>query len=122
SNAFDAEGLTQLTETIEMRRKMRNQIEQQTMIEIRNQNLESERRVLEIDRESQYARIEQEHAIEIRRAVQRSDLARERAQREQEAQQAQLAATEATEKTRIAQERSLAESRIASEEEIRKRE
>src|SRR5882724_9912139 len=39
SNAFDAEGLTQLTETIEMRRKMRNQIEQQTMIEIRNQNL-----------------------------------------------------------------------------------
>ena len=41
SNAFDAEGLTALTETIETRRKMRNQIEQQTMIEIRNQNLES---------------------------------------------------------------------------------
>ena len=68
SNAFDAEGLTALTETIETRRKMRNLIEQQTMIEIRNQNLESERRVLEIDRESEYARLEQEREVEVRRA------------------------------------------------------
>lgn len=122
SNAFDAQGLTQLTETIEMRRKMRNQIEQQTMIEIRNQNLESERRVLEIDRESEYARIEQERELEIRRAMQRSELARERAQRDHEAQQAQLTASEATERARIAQERAIAESRIASEEEVQKRE
>src|SRR4051812_11455751 len=74
SNAFDAEGLTTLTETIETRRKMRNQIEQTTMIEIRNQNLESERRVLEIDRESEYARLEQEREIEVRRAMQRTEL------------------------------------------------
>ncbi|MEO8667126.1 MAG: flotillin domain-containing protein [Bauldia sp.] len=122
SNAFDAEGLTTLTETIEMRRKMRNQIEQQTMIEIRTQNLESERRVLEIEREGEYARLEQEREVEIRRAVQRAELARERALREQEASQAQIVATEATEKTRIAQERSLAETRIVNEEEIQKRE
>jgi uncharacterized membrane protein YqiK len=122
SNAFDAQGLTQLTETIEMRRKMRNQIEQQTMIDIRNQNLDSERRVLEIDRESEYARIDQEREIEIRRATQRAELARERAQRDQEAQQAQLTASEATERARIAQERAIAESRIASDEELQKRE
>ncbi len=122
SNAFDAEGLTALTETIETRRKMRNQIEQQTMIEIRSQNLESERRVLEIERESEYARIEQERELEVRRAMQRAELARERALRDQEAQQAQIAAAEATEKTRIAQERALAETRIVNEEEIQKRE
>ena len=122
SNAFDAEGLTTLTETIETRRKMRNQIEQQTMIEIRNQNLNSERRVLEIDRESEYARLEQEREIEVRRAMQRAELARERALREQEAQQAQIAAAEATEKTRIGQERALAEARIVNEEEVQKRE
>ena len=122
SNAFDAQGLTQLTESIELRRKMRNQIEQQTLVEIRNQNLESERRMLELDRESEYARIDQERELETRRAKQRSELARERAQREFEAQQAQISATEATEKARIAQERALAESRIASEEEIQKRE
>ena len=79
SNAFDAEGLTQLTETIETRRKMRNQIEQRTLVEIRNQNLETQRKVLEIDRESEYARLEQEREVEVRRAVQRAELARERA-------------------------------------------
>ena len=63
-----------------------------TMVEIRNQNLESERRVLEIDRESEYARLEQEREVEIRRAVQRAELARERALREQEAEQAQIVA------------------------------
>ena len=32
SNAFDAEGLTRLTEQIERRKKIRNDIEQDTMI------------------------------------------------------------------------------------------
>ncbi len=122
SNAFDAEGLTQLTEMIEGRRKMRNQIEQQTMVEIRNQNLESERRMLQIERESEYARLEQQQEVEVRRAAQRAELARERALREQEASQAQITSNEATEKTRMAQERSLAETRIANEEEIQRRE
>ena len=41
SNAFDAEGLTQLTQWIETRRKMRNEIEQRTLVDIRNQNLDA---------------------------------------------------------------------------------
>ena len=44
SNAFDAEGLTQLTEAIEVRHKMRNEIEQRTLVDIRNQNLEAQKR------------------------------------------------------------------------------
>ncbi|MGO4834039.1 flotillin family protein, partial [Rhizobiaceae sp. 2RAB30] len=43
SNAFDAEGLTQLTESIESRRRMRNEIEQRTLVDIRNQNLDTHR-------------------------------------------------------------------------------
>ena len=43
SNAFDAEGLTQLTEQIEKRKKKRNDIEQDTTISIRNKNLEAEK-------------------------------------------------------------------------------
>jgi uncharacterized membrane protein YqiK len=43
SNAFDAEGLTRLTEQIERRKKIRNDIEQDTMIQIRNKNLETEK-------------------------------------------------------------------------------
>ena len=79
SNAFDAEGLTQLTESIENRRKMRNEIEQRTLVDIRNQNLDTQKKVLEIDRETEYARLEQEREVEIRRAAQRAELVRERA-------------------------------------------
>src|SRR5580765_6738648 len=59
SNAFDAEGLTRLTDQIERRKKIRNDIEQDTMIQIRNKNLETEKMSLEIDRDSEYARLEQ---------------------------------------------------------------
>ncbi|MBN9015995.1 MAG: hypothetical protein J0H11_01185 [Rhizobiales bacterium] len=122
SNAFDAEGLTQLTETIEIRRRMRNEIEQKTLVDIRNQNLDTQRRVLEIDRESEYARLEQEREVEIRRAAQRADLVRERAVREQEAEQAQLSAREAVEKSRLAQDRAITDERIRNEEETQRRE
>lgn len=122
SNAFDAEGLTLLTQSIENRRKMRNSIEQETLVAIRTQNLEAQRQVLHIDRESEYANLEQEREVEIRRATQRTELARERALREQEAEQAQMAAREAVEKSRMVQERNLTEERIRLEEDAQQRE
>src|ERR1700722_12975607 len=122
SNAFDAEGLTQLTETIEARRRMRNEIEQRTQIEIRTQNLDAQRRSLDIERDSEYARIAQEHDVEIRRAAQRVELAKDRAERERESEQAQIVAREEVEKSRLLQERSLAEARIQNQEEIEHRE
>jgi uncharacterized membrane protein YqiK len=115
SNAFDAEGLTRLTEQIERRKKLRNDIEQDTMIQIRNKNLEAEQLGLTIDRESEYARLQQEREIEARRAAQRAELARERAQREQESEEAQIAARRAIETARIALERALDEERITRE-------
>ena len=97
SNAFDAEGLTRLTEQIERRKKQRNDIEQDTMIAIRNKNLEAEKLALDIDRETEHARLHQEREVEIARAPQRAQLARERAEREQEAESAQIMAREAIE-------------------------
>ena len=122
SNAFDAEGLTQLTELIETRRKMRNEIEQRTLVEIRSQNLEAQKKVFEIDRETEYARLEQEREVEFRRAVQRSELTRERALREQEAEEAQLSSRESVEKARLAQQRAITEERIRHEEDTQRRE
>ncbi|MEO1017486.1 MAG: SPFH domain-containing protein, partial [Pseudomonadota bacterium] len=78
SNRFDAEGLTTVIESIEERRKLRNDIEQETMIRIRARNLEAEKQALDIERESEEARLEQERGIEFRRAQQRAELARER--------------------------------------------
>lgn len=122
SNTFDAEGLTQLTDAIEARRRMRNEIEQRTQVDIRNQNLDAQKKVLEIDRESEYARLEQEREIEVQRALQRSQLVKERAERDRESEQAQLAAREEIEKARLAQERAITEARIRNEEETQRRE
>jgi len=115
SNAFDAEGLTRLTETIETRKKMRNDIEQDTMIQIRNKNLDTERQALDIDRELEYARLAQERELEVKRASQKADVARQRAQSEQEAERAQISARESVERARIASERSVEEDRIGRE-------
>jgi uncharacterized membrane protein YqiK len=84
SNAFDAEGLTRLTEQIERRKKQRNDVEQDTLIAIRNKNLEAEKLSLDIDRESEHARLSQQREVEIARARQRAELATERAQREEQ--------------------------------------
>lgn len=122
SNAFDAEGLTRLTEQIERRKKQRNDIEQDTLIQIRNKNLEAEKMSLDIDRDSESARLAQERELEIARAVQRSELARERANHEQQAERAQITSREQIERARIATERTLEEDRIAKEREIQGRE
>ena len=90
SNAFDAEGLTRLTEQIEHRKKQRNDVEQDTLIAIRNKNLEAEKLSLDIDRESEYARLTQQREVEIARARQRAEVTTERAQREQAAEGAQI--------------------------------
>ena len=118
SNAFDAEGLTRLTEQIERRKKQRNDIEQDTMIAIRNKNLEAEKHSLNIDRESEYARLTQEREVEVARAGQRAELARERADKDQEAERAQIASREAIEIARLLSERALDEERINKEREL----
>ena len=115
SNAFDAEGLTRLTEQIEHRKKQRNDVEQDTLIAIRNKNLEAEKLSLEIDRESEYARLTQQREVEIARARQRADVATERAQREQDAESAQITAKQTIEAARIRSEQSLEQERIAKE-------
>jgi uncharacterized membrane protein YqiK len=118
SNAFDAEGLTRLTEEIERRKKIRNDIEQDTMIQIRNKNLEAEKLSLAIDQDSEQARLQHERELEMRRAVQRSELARERALREQESEQAQIESRLEVETSRITVDRALDEQRIRHEQEI----
>jgi len=118
SNAFDAEGLTRLTETIETRKKQRNDIEQDTMIQIRNKNLDTERQALDIDRDLEYARLEQQRELEVTRAGQRADVAREKALKEQEAERAQIQAREVVERARISSERAIEEDRIARERQI----
>jgi uncharacterized membrane protein YqiK len=118
SNAFDAEGLTRLTDEIEQRKKTRNDIEQDTLIQIRSKNLETEKLGLDIERESEYARLSQEKELEFRRAKQQAELTRERAERKREAKVADIMANEEMEKASIASERMLAQDRIEQQRDI----
>ncbi len=118
SNAFDAEGLTRLTDEIERRKKTRNDIEQDTLIQIRSKNLETDKLGLDIERESEYARLSQEKDLEFRRAWQQAEVARERAERKRDAQVADIISSEQIEKARIASERELKQDRIEQQRDI----
>jgi uncharacterized membrane protein YqiK len=115
NNAFDAEGLTKLTEQIEMRKKARNDIEQDTRVQIESKNLEADKRSFEISRDNEFARLEQEREVEVRRAAQAAEVAREKAQRDQEAQDAQIKAKQAIDAAQIEADRAVQQAQIAQE-------
>ncbi len=118
NNAFDAEGLTKLTEQIELRKKARNDIEQDTRVQIETKNLEADKRSFEISRDQEFARLEQEREVEVRRAGQGAEVAREKAQRDQEAQDAQIKAKQAVDAAQIEADRAIQQARIAQEQSI----
>lgn len=100
-NAFDAEGLTKLTETIEDRRRKRNHIEQDTDLAIKTKNLEAEQARLQIIREEEYAKLQQEREIAIRRAEQLAEISAQEAGKKREAEEAQIAAEREVDLKRI---------------------
>lgn len=120
-NAFDAEGLTKLTEEIQTRRMKRNAIEQDTEVSISNKNLEAEKLKLEIQKEEEYARLKQEREIEIRKADQASEIARERAEKQRNAEQAQIESQRQVDMARIDAERAIDEGKIEKERQVREK-
>lgn len=119
ANAFDAEGLTRLTEEIEERRKLRNRIENEARIDIKLKDYEAEQRALEIDRDLEYARIEQARAIEIKKAIQQAEVESERAASAIQITQAKVRAEEESERIRIAKDQAVEADRIRAQNDIR---
>ena len=115
NNAFDAEGLTKLTEQIEARKKLRNDIEQDTRVQIETKNLEASKRSFEISRDQEYARLEQEREVEVRRAGQAAEIAREQAERSREADVARIEAKKLVDAQQIEADRLVEEARIVQQ-------
>lgn len=95
-NAFDAEGLTVLTKVIQERKKIRNDIERQTEVEIQQKDLEAKKKSLEIDRERKFAEAAQEAII-----------AEEQANRRREAEEAMILSDKSIQEAVIEKERFL---------------
>lgn len=115
NNAFDAEGLTKLTEQIEARKKLRNDIEQETRVQIESKNLEASKKSFEISRDQEYARLEQEREVEVRRAAQAAEIAREQAERNREAEIARIEAKKQVDAQQIEADRLVEEARIVQQ-------
>lgn len=119
SNHFDAEGLTLIVRETEERRKLRNQIENETRIQIKTRDFEAEQRMIEIDRDLEYVRLDQTRDIEARKSQQTSAIEAERAESQLAVTQARTRTEEESEKVMIAKERAIEEARIRSETEIK---
>ncbi len=118
NNAFDAEGLTKLTEQIELRKKARNDIEQDTRVQIETKNLEAEQKSLQIKRDQDFARLEQEREVEVRRAEQIAEVAQQQAARNREADEARILAKQQVDSRQIEANRAVEEARIAQEQAV----
>ena len=119
NNAFDAAGLTILTAEIEERRKRRNEIERDSQVAIQRKNLMAEQQMLELQKEEEYARLQQEREIAIRRAQQQSQITVETAEMRRSSQVAEVGAEEAVEKAKLVSDRTLREQRVRLEQQIR---
>ena len=128
ANTFDSQGLTQLTEQIEARKKKRNDITQDTKISIENKNLETIQKELEIKKNEEFSRYKQEREIAIQKANERTETIKQNAEREREAEEAEIRSQEEIEVAKISQnqvievERRLTETRLIEEIEKRRRE
>lgn len=120
ANRFDAEGMTDLIETIETRRKLRNNIEQSSMVAIRARNLEAEKEVLKLEQESESSRLEQEREIEAMRSEQKASVQKTRVAKQAEAEQARIETEHATKEKEVERRSTLEAAEITAREEVEK--
>jgi uncharacterized membrane protein YqiK len=107
SNAFDAEGLARLTQETEARRKQRNDVEQDTEVQVRAKNLEAERQKLDIAKQQEFATLDQQQQIATTKAVQVAEIAKNEAERQREAEEVRINADQMVKSKRIDAERTV---------------
>ena len=95
NNAFDAEGLTVLTRTIEERKKIRNDIVTTNRVEIEQRNLDANNQSLEIAQAAEQARLTQEQTLAARRAEQATAIATAEAEQTRLSEIARISAKQA---------------------------
>ncbi len=118
-NAFDAQGLTKLTQEIERRRKERNDIERDTKIQIELKDLETKQKSLQINRDNEYAQLSRDQEVKVRAAETRSNIARQEAERRREAEEATIEADRSIREAEIEQQRQIEQRQIERERMVR---
>ena len=81
---------TRLIEEIEKRRKEQNELEKNAAHEIRQKDLETEVKILNLDKESEYARLEKQRFVDIKRAQEKAAIIKEQSERQRRCQKKQV--------------------------------
>jgi uncharacterized membrane protein YqiK len=114
-NAFDAEGLTGLTEATQRRAKERNEIEQNTQVAIAQKNFEATQLKLDIEKNQRFATLVQQQEIASREAEQQAQVASTQAQRKREAEQARIDAERQVKEAEVLRDQAVRQKQIDSD-------
>lgn len=117
-NAFDAEGLTKLTQQTQQRAKERNEIEQDTSVAIARKNFEATQLKLTIEKDQTFATLQQRQEVATRQAQQTAEVASITAQREREAQQAKIDAERLVQEAEVEKSRAIRQRQIEADREV----
>lgn len=107
NNSMDAEGLTKLTQLTQERLKTRNEIENNTKVQIKRTEVEAAKETLKIAREGEIAAIEQKKELDEQRAKSESLISITRFDEERKSQEAEIARNKAIEDATIAMDRDI---------------
>ncbi|HGC4885048.1 TPA: flotillin family protein [Escherichia coli] len=119
NNAFDAEGLTKLTQETERRRRERNEVEQDVEVAVREKNRDALSRKLEIEQQETFMTLEQEQQVKTRTAEQNAKIAAFEAERRREAEQTRILAERQIQETEIDREQVVRSRKVEAESEVR---
>ncbi|EAT1264061.1 flotillin family protein [Salmonella enterica] len=119
NNAFDAEGLTKLTQETERRRRERNEVEQDVEVAVREKNRDALERKLEIEQQEAFMTLEQEQQVKTRTAEQNAKIAAFEAECHREAEQTRILAERQIQETEIEREQAVRSRKVEAEREVR---
>ena len=118
-DAFNARGLTKISEEVEAQRRQRFSIEQDTQLAVQQKTLDVERKKLDLFKQEEYARLEHERDIAVKQAEQQAQIASERARRRLEAREAEISAEREEDLSRIRSSKAVEEAQIEKDFEVR---
>lgn len=122
NNAFDAAGLTWLTQEIEERRRKRNEIERDAQVAIQRKNLAAEQQMLDLAREEEVSRLTQEREIAIQRASQGAEISIDSATRKRESDEAVINVEEAVRMAKLRSDATIRQEQLRLEKQVREAE
>ena len=99
--------------------KEQNELEKNSAFEIRQKDLETEVKILNLDKESEYARLEKQRNVDIKRAQEKAAIIKEQSERQKDAEEAQIISEQQIKNAKIEQQKNIDSHRIESEKVVR---